>query len=177
MAWLIWVNGLEEGDGEEAALVGAGMRGSQVGLGIATRMNMMAQLFPEAFLMAYARHPRLFCRGLGMSPVLVCLTEPPRIQDSAQPTEVTAAVGDPLELPCTVAGVPMPSLTWEKDGQPLTRSGFAPGNGSALRVDSVQVGAARLLPCISLLPCLGFQLSFPSLLAFLRRMMLACTPA
>ncbi|XP_025060802.1 hemicentin-2 [Alligator sinensis] len=78
--------------------------------------------------------------------------EPPRIQDLAQPTEVTAAVGDPLELPCAAAGVPMPSLTWEKDGQPLARSGFVPGNGSALRVDSVQADDAGLYTCLAVSP-------------------------
>uniref|UniRef100_A0A8C3XUU2 Hemicentin-2 n=3 Tax=Chelydra serpentina TaxID=8475 RepID=A0A8C3XUU2_CHESE len=47
------------------------------------------------------------------------VVEPPRIEDLAQPTEVAAAIGAPLELLCTTAGVPAPSVTWEKDGRLL----------------------------------------------------------
>uniref|UniRef100_A0A8C4YSS1 Hemicentin-2 n=1 Tax=Gopherus evgoodei TaxID=1825980 RepID=A0A8C4YSS1_9SAUR len=47
------------------------------------------------------------------------VVEPPHIEDLAQPTEVAAAIGAPLELLCTAAGVPAPSVTWEKDGRLL----------------------------------------------------------
>ncbi|KFV74991.1 Hemicentin-2, partial [Struthio camelus australis] len=44
---------------------------------------------------------------------------PPRVEAPTQPVEMSVVVGAPLELTCLVTGVPMPTVTWEKDGQLL----------------------------------------------------------
>lgn len=43
---------------------------------------------------------------------------PPGIQDSQRET-LDADMGTPLVLTCQVTGVPMPTVTWLKDGSPL----------------------------------------------------------
>ncbi|KFP19290.1 Hemicentin-2, partial [Egretta garzetta] len=45
--------------------------------------------------------------------------EPPRVEAAPHPTEISITVGTPLELTCVVMGVPMPTVTWEKDGRLL----------------------------------------------------------
>ncbi|NWS40494.1 HMCN1 protein, partial [Probosciger aterrimus] len=45
--------------------------------------------------------------------------EPPQIKAASQPTEMSITVGTPLELTCVVTGVPLPTVTWEKDGRLL----------------------------------------------------------
>ncbi|XP_067398294.1 hemicentin-2 [Emydura macquarii macquarii] len=80
------------------------------------------------------------------------VVEPPRIEDSAQPTEVSAAIGMPLELLCTAAGVPARHVTWEKDGRLLDRPGIVARNGSSLRIESVQVDDAGLYTCLAVNP-------------------------
>ncbi|NXK72500.1 HMCN2 protein, partial [Amazona guildingii] len=45
--------------------------------------------------------------------------EPPRVKAASQPTEISITVGTPLELTCVVTGVPVPTVTWEKDGRLL----------------------------------------------------------
>nr|XP_032653549.1 hemicentin-2 isoform X2 [Chelonoidis abingdonii] len=80
------------------------------------------------------------------------IMEPPRIEDLAQPTEVAAAIGAPLELLCTAAGVPAPSVTWEKDGRLLARPGILARNGSSLRIESVQADDAGLYTCLAANP-------------------------
>ncbi|NXN24555.1 HMCN2 protein, partial [Nycticryphes semicollaris] len=47
------------------------------------------------------------------------VTEPPHIESASQPTEMSIVVGTPLELTCVVTGVPVPTVTWEKDGRLL----------------------------------------------------------
>ncbi|XP_023961842.2 hemicentin-2 isoform X1 [Chrysemys picta bellii] len=80
------------------------------------------------------------------------VVEPPRIEDLAQPMEVAAAIGAPLELLCTAAGVPAPSVTWEKDGRLLARPGIVARNGSSLRIESVQADDAGLYTCLAASP-------------------------
>ncbi|XP_030391160.1 hemicentin-2 isoform X4 [Gopherus evgoodei] len=80
------------------------------------------------------------------------VVEPPHIEDLAQPTEVAAAIGAPLELLCTAAGVPAPSVTWEKDGRLLARPGIVASNRSSLRIESVQADDAGLYTCLAANP-------------------------
>lgn len=58
------------------------------------------------------------------------------------PTEVSVVVNHVLELVCEADGIPLPSLTWLKDGRPLpqTDSIRLLRDGEVLRVASAQVG-------------------------------------
>ncbi|NXP11725.1 HMCN2 protein, partial [Thinocorus orbignyianus] len=47
------------------------------------------------------------------------VTDPPRIKSASHPTEMSIVMGTPLELTCVVTGVPVPTVTWEKDGRLL----------------------------------------------------------
>uniref|UniRef100_A0A8C4YVD5 Hemicentin-2 n=1 Tax=Gopherus evgoodei TaxID=1825980 RepID=A0A8C4YVD5_9SAUR len=76
------------------------------------------------------------------------VVEPPHIEDLAQPTEVAAAIGAPLELLCTAAGVPAPSVTWEKDGRLLARPGIVLPLPSGLS----QADDAGLYTCLAANP-------------------------
>lgn len=68
-------------------------------------------------------------------------------------------MGTPLELTCVVMGVPMPTVTWEKDGQLLAGPSLVSGNESMLHIESTEVGA----PLFFSLPGFSFCASiFPS---------------
>lgn len=54
-------------------------------------------------------------------------------------TEVPVIVNNALELRCEASGIPTPSLTWLKDGRPLTDSLRVLQGGVVLRVASAQV--------------------------------------
>uniref|UniRef100_A0A663N4L0 Ig-like domain-containing protein n=1 Tax=Athene cunicularia TaxID=194338 RepID=A0A663N4L0_ATHCN len=71
----------------------------------------------------------------------VCLAEPPRIEAASHLTEMSIAVGTPLELMCVVTGVPMPTVTWEKDGRLLAGPWLMLGNQSTLHVENTKVEA------------------------------------
>lgn len=58
-------------------------------------------------------------------------------------TEVSVIVNNVLELQCEASGIPMPSLTWLKDGRPLTDGLRVLQGGEVLRVASAQVCAQR----------------------------------
>lgn len=72
------------------------------------------------------------------------------------------AVGAPLELTCVVAGVPVPAVTWEKDGQLLAGPWLSAGNESTLRISSVEVGAPLPFPHLRSLSVLFLPHFFPS---------------
>lgn len=75
----------------------------------------------------------------------MCLAEPPRVEAAPHPTEISIAVGTPLELTCVVMGVPMPTVTWEKDGRLLAGPWLVSGNESTFHIQSTKVG--RPLSC------------------------------
>lgn len=77
-----------------------------------------------------------------MSPprLAVCLAEPPRVEAAPHPTEISIVVGTPLELTCVVMGVPMPTVTWEKDGRLLAGPWLVSGNESTFHIQSTKVG-------------------------------------
>ncbi|XP_014111826.1 PREDICTED: hemicentin-2 [Pseudopodoces humilis] len=78
--------------------------------------------------------------------------EPPRVEAASHPTEISIAVGTPLELMCVVTGVPMPTVTWEKDGQLLARPSLVSGNESILHIESIEVADAGLYTCLATNP-------------------------
>lgn len=69
------------------------------------------------------------------------LSDPPRINGSAFPTEVSVVVNHMLELVCEAEGIPAPTLTWVKDGRPLPQveSLRILRGGELLRIASAQV--------------------------------------
>ncbi|XP_071310090.1 hemicentin-2 isoform X1 [Agelaius tricolor] len=78
--------------------------------------------------------------------------EPPRVEAGSHPTEISIAVGTPLGLRCVVMGVPMPTVTWEKDGQLLAGPSLVTGNESTLHIDSTEVADAGLYTCLATSP-------------------------
>lgn len=73
----------------------------------------------------------------------MCLAEPPRIEAASHPTEMSITVGTPLKLTCVVTGVPVPTVTWEKDRRLLAGPWLVSGNESTFHIESTKV---RVLP-------------------------------
>lgn len=71
--------------------------------------------------------------------MLVSSPEPPKISSSSSPEELTIAVNSPLELECSAAGVPPPTLTWLKDGLSLEGADIVQQDGRFVRISKVQV--------------------------------------
>ncbi|XP_067825529.1 hemicentin-1-like [Heptranchias perlo] len=78
--------------------------------------------------------------------------EPPQISDSEMPQEVSIVLSSPLELVCMAVGVPIPKISWMKDGVPLDGVGTVLSNGEVLRIESVQVEDAGLYTCLATSP-------------------------
>ncbi|XP_063265782.1 hemicentin-2 isoform X3 [Prinia subflava] len=78
--------------------------------------------------------------------------EPPRVEAASRSTEISIAVGTPLELMCVVTGVPMPTVTWEKDGRLLAGPSLLLGNESTLHIESTEVADAGLYTCLATSP-------------------------
>ncbi|XP_062447296.1 hemicentin-2 [Rhea pennata] len=78
--------------------------------------------------------------------------EPPHVEAPAQPVELSIAAGALLELTCVVTGVPMPTVTWEKDGRLLAGPQLTAGNESTLRIESTEVADAGLYTCLATSP-------------------------
>uniref|UniRef100_A0A5G2Q6R4 Hemicentin-2 n=1 Tax=Sus scrofa TaxID=9823 RepID=A0A5G2Q6R4_PIG len=86
--------------------------------------------------------------------------DPPHIEDSGQPAELSLIPGAPLELLCDARGTPTPNITWHKDGQALSRPADSSGAGRVLRVEGVQVGDAGLYTCLAQNPAGEIEKSF-----------------
>lgn len=67
--------------------------------------------------------------------------EPPHINGSEGPGEVSVIVNDPLELTCIASGIPAPKVSWMKDGRPFVQTDQVQilEGGAILRVSSAQV--------------------------------------
>ncbi|XP_075903122.1 hemicentin-1 [Nelusetta ayraudi] len=78
--------------------------------------------------------------------------EPPKISSSSSPEELTIAVNSPLELECSAAGVPPPTLTWLKDGLSLEGADIVQQDGRFVRRSKVQVEDAGLYTCLASSP-------------------------
>uniref|UniRef100_F1S0Y1 Hemicentin-2 n=1 Tax=Sus scrofa TaxID=9823 RepID=F1S0Y1_PIG len=81
--------------------------------------------------------------------------DPPHIEDSGQPAELSLIPGAPLELLCDARGTPTPNITWHKDGQALSRPADSSGAGRVLRV-----GDAGLYTCLAQNPAGEIEKSF-----------------
>ncbi|XP_046530474.1 hemicentin-2 isoform X1 [Equus quagga] len=86
--------------------------------------------------------------------------DPPYIEDSGQPAELSLTLGAPLELRCNARGTPPPNVTWHKDGQALSRPEDSSRAGRVLRVEGVQVGDAGLYTCLAQNPAGEAEKSF-----------------
>ncbi|XP_068104559.1 hemicentin-2 [Hyperolius riggenbachi] len=75
--------------------------------------------------------------------------EPPSIEGPALPTEVSVAVDEMLELACNAVGIPPPEITWQKDGQPLSRQNILTKNNTMLRIDRVKAEDAGIYVCMA----------------------------
>uniref|UniRef100_A0A8B9H3J1 Hemicentin 1 n=1 Tax=Astyanax mexicanus TaxID=7994 RepID=A0A8B9H3J1_ASTMX len=66
--------------------------------------------------------------------------DPPRINGSGFPTEVSVVVNHVLELVCEVEGIPVPTVNWVKDGRPLLQTDGLRllRGGEVLRISSAQ---------------------------------------
>ncbi|XP_015423241.1 PREDICTED: hemicentin-2 [Myotis davidii] len=86
--------------------------------------------------------------------------DPPHIEDSGQPAELSLTPGAPLELRCDARGTPLPNITWHKDGQALNSQEDSRGTGQRLRVEAVQVGDDGLYTCLARNPAGEIEKSF-----------------
>ncbi|XP_053328822.1 hemicentin-2 [Spea bombifrons] len=76
----------------------------------------------------------------------------PVVERSESTEEVTAVAGASVTFTCEAHGTPRPSLSWEKDGEPLNlQSNLLPnGLGSRLHLDSVHARHSGLYSCVAL---------------------------
>uniref|UniRef100_A0A8D2NA96 Hemicentin 1 n=1 Tax=Zonotrichia albicollis TaxID=44394 RepID=A0A8D2NA96_ZONAL len=75
--------------------------------------------------------------------------EPPHINGSDEPEELSVIVNNPLELLCISSGIPVPKISWMKDGRPLLQTDNIHVLREALRITSAQVECLfqnRLIP-------------------------------
>lgn len=84
------------------------------------------------------------------SSLILFPAEPPRINGSEHPEEISIVVNNPLELLCLSDGIPTPKITWMKDGRPLPRHDdiHVLRGGEVLRTSSAQVAETQLLQSI-----------------------------
>ncbi|XP_026645393.1 hemicentin-1 [Microtus ochrogaster] len=80
--------------------------------------------------------------------------EPPHINGSEGPGEVSVIVNDPLELTCMASGIPAPKISWMKDGRPFVQTDQVQilEGGAILRVSSAQVEDTGRYTCLASSP-------------------------
>nr|XP_033816119.1 hemicentin-1 isoform X1 [Geotrypetes seraphini] len=80
--------------------------------------------------------------------------EPPHINGSDQPEEISVIVNNPLELFCVTSGIPPPKIAWLKDGRPLpqTDAMHVLRGGEMLRIASTQVEDTGRYTCLASSP-------------------------
>uniref|UniRef100_A0A8C6DLM4 Hemicentin-1 n=1 Tax=Moschus moschiferus TaxID=68415 RepID=A0A8C6DLM4_MOSMO len=80
--------------------------------------------------------------------------EPPHINGSEEPIEMSVIVNNPLELTCVASGIPAPKITWMKDGRPLPQMDQMQtlGGGEVLRISSTQVEDTGRYTCLASSP-------------------------
>ncbi|XP_075384531.1 hemicentin-1 isoform X2 [Tenrec ecaudatus] len=80
--------------------------------------------------------------------------EPPRINGSREPEEISVIVNNPAELTCLASGIPAPKILWLKDGRPLaqTEQVQTGGGGEVLRIPSAQVEDTGRYTCVASSP-------------------------
>uniref|UniRef100_A0A8C8RV15 Hemicentin-1 n=1 Tax=Pelusios castaneus TaxID=367368 RepID=A0A8C8RV15_9SAUR len=80
--------------------------------------------------------------------------EPPRINGSHQPEEITVVVNNQVELFCISTGIPVPKITWMKDGRPLPQNDdiHVQRGGEILQIASAQVEDTGRYTCLASSP-------------------------
>ncbi|NXE93182.1 HMCN1 protein, partial [Menura novaehollandiae] len=69
---------------------------------------------------------------------VLSVLEPPHINGSDEPEELSVVVNNPLELLCMSSGIPVPKISWMKDGRPLLQTDNIHVLREALRITSAQ---------------------------------------
>ncbi|XP_059334168.1 hemicentin-1 [Ammospiza nelsoni] len=75
--------------------------------------------------------------------------EPPHINGSDEPEELSVIVNNPLELLCISSGIPVPKISWMKDGRPLLQTDNIHVLREALRITSAQVEDTGRYTCLA----------------------------
>ncbi|NWQ77372.1 HMCN1 protein, partial [Columbina picui] len=78
--------------------------------------------------------------------------EPPHINGSDQPEELSVVVNNPLELLCISSGIPVPKISWMKDGRPLLQNDNVHVLRDVLRITSAQVEDTGRYTCLASSP-------------------------
>ncbi|NWU93884.1 HMCN1 protein, partial [Upupa epops] len=78
--------------------------------------------------------------------------EPPYINGSDEAEELSVVVNNPLELLCISSGIPMPKISWMKDGRPLLQSDGVHILRDILRITSAQVEDTGRYTCLASSP-------------------------
>ncbi|XP_063154493.1 hemicentin-1 [Candoia aspera] len=80
--------------------------------------------------------------------------EPPHINKSHNPEEISTVINNPLELFCISDGIPIPKLTWMKDGRllPQTDNVHILRGGEVFRIPSAQVEDTGRYTCLASSP-------------------------
>ncbi|OWK57262.1 Hemicentin-1 [Lonchura striata] len=78
--------------------------------------------------------------------------EPPHINGSDEPEELSVIVNNPLELLCISSGIPVPKISWMKDGRPLLPTDNIHMLREALRITSAQVEDTGRYTCLASSP-------------------------
>uniref|UniRef100_A0A8C3GM35 Hemicentin 1 n=1 Tax=Cairina moschata TaxID=8855 RepID=A0A8C3GM35_CAIMO len=78
--------------------------------------------------------------------------EPPHINGSDQPEELSVIVNNPLELLCMSTGIPVPKISWMKDGRPLLQNDNVHVLREVLRITSAQVEDTGRYTCLASSP-------------------------
>ncbi|XP_004688211.1 PREDICTED: hemicentin-1 [Condylura cristata] len=85
---------------------------------------------------------------------IVKVLEPPHINGSEEPIEISVIINNPLELTCIASGIPAPKITWLKDGRPLPQMDQMQtlGGGEVLQISSAQVEDTGRYTCLASSP-------------------------
>ncbi|OPJ77524.1 hemicentin-1 isoform B [Patagioenas fasciata monilis] len=78
--------------------------------------------------------------------------EPPHINGSDQAEELSVVVNNPLELLCVSSGIPVPKISWMKDGRPLLQNDNVHILRDVLRITSAQVEDTGRYTCLASSP-------------------------
>ncbi|XP_065505206.1 hemicentin-1 isoform X3 [Caloenas nicobarica] len=78
--------------------------------------------------------------------------EPPHINGSDQAEELSVVVNNPLELLCISSGIPVPKISWMKDGRPLLQNNNVHILRDVLRITSAQVEDTGRYTCLASSP-------------------------
>uniref|UniRef100_A0A8C4U7D5 Hemicentin-1 n=1 Tax=Falco tinnunculus TaxID=100819 RepID=A0A8C4U7D5_FALTI len=78
--------------------------------------------------------------------------EPPHINGTDEPEELSVIVNNPLELLCISSGIPVPKISWMKDGRPLLQNDNVHVLREVLRIASAQVEDTGRYTCLASSP-------------------------